>query len=183
MSTADRHVRLRVAANAHFFVLSDEGERELSLSESFAMGWSLLERGQHAAATRVFAALAQRRPLDTQIFIMLAQCRIALGEEKGCSEVLRTTFGAGYADTIVRLQSALSAMRRRSFDSAITALDAVAVNHPEFPLLHLLLGRLHVQTGRPRQAIKHWRAAVADDWQDGYVSFVARRLLAHHAAS
>jgi predicted Zn-dependent protease len=177
MSATNPNYVLHLTAAGEFRLRSAQGERKLSAPESFAVGLSLVQSRSYTAAARVFAALARRQPGNPQFLMMLARCRAGLRDFERCNDILKSLFGDGDCEAVAMLQAAFVFETLGMSDDATGELQKLklAENHPQMPLLRLLLGDFYARKGNANWALRCWKSALELDGEDGCVAFVARR--------
>jgi len=103
MSTTRRDCILCLTPAGEFRLRSAQGDRVLSVPESFAIGRSLVQSRRYATATRIFAALVRRSPGNPQLLTMLARCWAGLKDSRRCNDALKSLFGEKDYEAVARL--------------------------------------------------------------------------------
>jgi arylsulfatase A-like enzyme/Flp pilus assembly protein TadD len=143
-------------------------ERSLSLTpgdtETVALlGNYLNEAGRSGEARALLQPYARREPPDVDVLIALGVAHANLGQAEGAVSSFERARAADPTNPLPMLNLATVHVSARRFDRARKELEAVLLLNPNLARAHNALGVVAAQTGRPEEAIEHWRRAVELD--------------------
>ena len=119
-------------------------------------GGGAVDPGAQAAAAEVIALQGRRDEIPAMVDTL---------SQRIIARLLPHRAGAAWpalaldADTAQRYAQAASAMRRRDWNAAAAAAEAVVRSAPDFGMAHLKLAELHARRGRFNDAIAHMAKA------------------------
>jgi hypothetical protein len=159
-------------------VLTINGQlHTLSYEHAFALGCTLLSKGQPEQASKVFERLEPFTDRGPRAFIMRAFCEAAAGHFDQCSAALCRAFPGDSLDVAETLHSVFVFYHVASRKEAIHDLVELVNEHHELPTLCLLLGDMLAAADNASLACKCWKLAVRRDRAEGAVASVARKRL------
>jgi tetratricopeptide (TPR) repeat protein len=149
----------------------------LSYEHAFALGCTLLDKGQSEQASKVFERLETFTDRGPRAFIMQAFCEAAAGHYDRCSAALCQAFPEDVLEVAETLHSVFVFYHVASRKEAIRELIELVNKHHELPTLCLLLGDMLAAADNAPLARKCWKQAVRRDRAEGAVAAVAKKRL------
>jgi hypothetical protein len=158
--------------------LTINGEpHRLSYERAFALGCTLLNKGQTEHASKVFERLEAFTDRGPRAFIMRAFCEASAGHFDRCSAALCQAFPGDSLEVAETLHSVFVFYHVASRKEAIRDLIELVNRHRELPTLCLLLGDMLAAAENALLARKCWKQAVRRDRAEGAVAAVAKKRL------
>jgi len=120
-------------------------------------------QGDHREAAALLRGATERDPRDFESWANLGTSLLALGDAAGAIAALRRSLALrpGQAGVQMRLAEAQAAAGRGA--EGLAAARAVAADHPEDPLAHVVVARLEDLLGHPDRAEAALTIALASD--------------------
>jgi arylsulfatase A-like enzyme/Flp pilus assembly protein TadD len=117
-------------------------------------------RGEYRRAATSLDSLVQKEPSLFPAFLLLAKCRLALGEFDAAENALSVASHLRPEEPEVRFYKAVCDYNRGRMEAARSAFELIAETRSEEPFVHLYLGVIHQREGRPEAALAEFRKAV-----------------------
>jgi hypothetical protein len=162
-------------------VIVGEKTYRLAYERAFALGCSLVEKGQAAEAAKLFERLEEFTDRGPRAFIMQAFCEAAALHFEECSKPLAKVFTGDSQAVAGALHTAFISYHVGIRQDALNAMIELVNEHRELPTLCLLLGDMLETAGRSPMARKCWSLAVHRDRPGGAVAAVAMQHLRRSA--
>lgn len=171
------HARQRPVSDAITVRLKDS-VLKLTFAQAFSYGHTLLRNDHIDSAAVLFEHLAQLRPKDRQVNIMLARCKARLADYQVCKQILDVLFEGELEPVAEHLHTAFVYRAVGLFAEARKELLSVVESYPDVPSACLALGDLFEKVGRPDKAEQLWKLAAARDKAGGSIAHSAKSQLA-----
>jgi len=134
------------------------------------VGQAQLMRGDALAAEISFGRAARLKPDDTRIRTSAALARLSRGQGDADFSELEAIAKAD-SGTMADMALISTRLKRREFDAALKALDALAAKEPKLAVVDYLRGRIALQRNDGAAARKAFEAALAKE--PGYFAATA----------
>lgn len=168
---------LEAPAPASIEIIVHSKKRRLTYESAFALGCSLIKKGQVADAARLFERLEEFTDRGPRAFIMQAFCEAARLNMAECSRPLKQAFHGEEQAIATALHNAFVSYHVGIRDEALKSMIGLVNEYRDLPTLCLLLGDMLQATGQLPMARKCWSLAVHRDRPGGAVAAVALRQL------
>ena len=152
-------------------------KHRLAYERAFALGCSLIEKGQAAEAAKIFERLERFTDRGPRAFIMQAFCEAAAMNFKDCNMPLTQVFEGEKQEVAAALHTAFVSYHVGIRQEALNAMVALVNKHRDLPTLCLLLGNMLAASHQLVMAKKCWSLAVRRDRPGGAVAAVAKQHL------
>ena len=152
-------------------------KHRLAYERAFALGCSLIEKGQAAEAAKLFERLEKFTDRGPRAFIMQAFCEAAAMHFEECSKALAQVFDGDKQDVAAALHSAFVSYHVGIRQDALNTMVELANKYSDLPTLSLLLGNMLAAANQLPMAKKCWLLAVKRDRPGGAVAVVAMQHL------
>ena len=126
------------------------------------LGRAQLMTGDAMSAEASFNRAAKLRPNDKRLLTSAALSRLGKGQGAAALSELETV-AASDAGTTADLALISERLRRREFDAALKAVNALAAKQPKMALPDFLRARIALQRGDPTAARRGFEAALVKD--------------------
>jgi hypothetical protein len=173
----EEDTQLEEPAEAEISIEVDGQTHVVKYEKAFALGCSLLKKGQAAEAAKVFERLEEFTDRGPRAFIMQAFCEAGALHFDKCSAPLVGAFSGESQQIATAMHNAFVSYHVGIRQDALNAMVELVNQHRDLPTLCLLLGDMLESSGQLAMARKCWSLAVHRDREGGAVAAVAMRHL------
>jgi hypothetical protein len=167
LSPAPVEIEVRIGDQTH----------RLSYERAFALGCTLLEKGNIADAAALFERLEEFTDRGPRAFIMQAFCEAAALHFDKCTKPLAQVFEGEKQEVAGALHNAFVSYHVGIRRDALNAMVDLVNKHRDLPTLCLLLGDMLETANQLPMARKCWSLAIHRDRPGGAVAAVAMQHL------
>jgi hypothetical protein len=158
-----------------FSVQRGSRRAELTYQQLFATGHRFWLASRWAEAERVFEHLSTVSDRGPRAHILLAHCKVMLGDYAGCSSLLAAALPTeDYGSAASDLHDTFVLWKVSFFSEVKHGLERVIAEHPELPTPCLILGDLLMRTGNRQQPPRLFQQAIDRDRSDGAIAAIAQ---------
>lgn len=153
------------------------GDRRIRLTyqQVFVAAHKLWLAERYSEAADVFKQLSVVLDRGPRAHILLAHCKVMIGDYAGCSSTLAEALEAPqFGNAAAELHSAFVMWKCTLYVDVKAELENVIAEHPELPTPCLLLAELLMQSGNRKHPPRLLKQAIARDRPDGAIASIAR---------